>query len=131
MPLSAPAYGEPMTAGTGGYPYPAAPGRQPLYEPEYDGPPRFEGAPRKHVPQDDLSSYPYAAQSRQPGWGDGGPRPLPLGPPPRPGSGPTPRAGPGPLPRLGSGPDARADSGPMPRLGTGPMPRTDTGPCPH
>ena len=123
MPLGAPVYGESAAAGTGSYPYPAAPGRQPLYEPEYDGPPRFQGAPRKHVPQDDLSSYPYAAQGRPPGRGNGGTGPLPLSPPPRLGSGPTPRAGTGPMPR--------ADSGPMPRLGTGPMPRTDTGPMPR
>ena len=123
MPLGAPVYGESAAAGTGSYPYPAAPGRQPLYEPEYDGPPRFQGAPRNHVPQDDLSSYPYAAQGRPPGRGNGGPGPLPLSPPPRMGSGPTPRAGTGPMPR--------ADSGPMPRLGTGPMPRTDTGPMPR
>ena len=147
MPLGAPVYGESATAGTGSYPYPAAPGRRPLYEPEYDGPPRFQGAPRKHVPQDDLSSYPYAAQGRPPGWGNGGSGPLPLSPPPRLGSGPTPRAetGPtpradsGPMPRLGSGPMPipgsgsmpRADSGPMPRLGSGPMPRTDSGPMPR
>ena len=131
MPLGAPVYGESATAGTGSYPYPAAPGRQPLYEPEYDGPPRFQGAPRKHVPQDDLSSYPYAAQGRPPGRGNGGPGPLPLSPPPRPGSGPTPRAETGPMPRLGTGPAPRADSGPMPRLGTGPMPRADSGPMPR
>jgi DMSO/TMAO reductase YedYZ heme-binding membrane subunit len=136
MPLGAPVYGEAMPAGTGSYPYPAPSGRQPLYEPEYDGPPRFEGAPRRHVPQDDLSSYPYAPQGYQRGTG-----PLSLGPAPapRPGSGPTPRAdtgpmprlGTGPLPRLESGPLPRADSGPMPRLGTGPMPRLGTGPMPR
>ncbi|HJY60804.1 MAG TPA: hypothetical protein VJ418_30870, partial [Streptosporangiaceae bacterium] len=139
MPLGAPVYGDSATAGTGSYPYPAAPGRQPLYEPEYDGPPRFQGAPRKHVPQDDLSSYPYAAQDRPPGWGNGGTGSLPLSPPPRPGSGPTPRAetGPmpradsGPMPRLGSGPIPRTDTGPMPRLGTGPVPRADSGPMPR
>jgi len=139
MPLGAPVYGETMTAGTGGYPYPAAPGRQPLYEPEYDGPPRFEGAPRKHVPQDDLSSYPYATQSHQPSRGNGGTGPLPLGPAPRLGNSPAPRVdtGPmpridtGPMPRLGTGPMPQADSGPMPRLGTGPMPRADSGPMPR
>ena len=123
MPLGAPVYGESATAGTGSYPYPAAPGRQPLYEPEYDGPPRFQGAPRQHVSQDDLPSYPYAAQDRPPGRGNGGPGPLPLSPPPRLGSAPTPRTGSGPMPR--------ADSGPMPRLGSGPMPRTDSGPMPR
>ncbi len=130
-PLGAPVYGDAMTAGTGGYPYPAAPGRQPLYEPEYDGPPRFEGAPRKYVPQDDLSSYPYTTQSRQPGRGDGGPGPLPLGPAPRLGSGPTFRVDTGPMPRLGSAPMPVANSGPMPRLGTGPIPRADSGPMPR
>jgi DMSO/TMAO reductase YedYZ heme-binding membrane subunit len=119
MPLGAPVDGE---IGTGSYPYPAAPGRQPLYEPEYDGPPRFEGAPRNHLP------------------GRGGTGPLPrLGPPPRLGSGPMPRldtgpmprANTGPMPRLGTGPMPRIDSGPMPRLGTGPMPRADSGPMPR
>ena len=131
MPLGAPVHGVATTAGTGGYPYAPGPGRQPLYEPEYDGPPRFEGAPRKHVPQDDLSSYPYAAPGPQPGRGDGGPGPRPLGPAPRPGSGPMPRVDTGPMPRPGSGPMPRADSGPMPRLGSGPMPRADSGPMPR
>jgi DMSO/TMAO reductase YedYZ heme-binding membrane subunit len=124
MPLGAPVYGD---AGTGGYPYPAAPGRRPLYEPEYDGPPRFEGAPRKHVPQDDLSTYPYAAPSHQQGRGDPGRSPLPLGPAPRLGSAPTPRVDTGPMPRLGTGPVPRADTGPMPRADSGPM-RADSGP---
>jgi DMSO/TMAO reductase YedYZ heme-binding membrane subunit len=131
LPLGAPVYGETRTAGSGGYPYPAAPSRQPLYEPEYDGPPRFEGAPRNYVPQDDLSTYPYAAQRHQPGRGDGGSGPLPLGPAPRLGSGPTPPAESGPMPRLGTDPMPRADSGPMPRLDTGPMPRADSGPMPR
>src|SRR5580698_10168447 len=133
MPLGAPVYGASATAGTGSYPYPGAPGRQPRYEPEYDGPPRFEGASRKHLSQDDLSSYPYAAPSRRPGWGEGNTGPVPLSPPPRHGSGPMPRTDTGPLPRLGPGPAPlpRADSGPMPRLGTGPAPRTDTGPMPR
>jgi DMSO/TMAO reductase YedYZ heme-binding membrane subunit len=131
MPLGAPVYGQSATAGTESYPYPAAPGRQPLYEPEYDGPPRFEGAPRQHVPQDDLSSYPYAAQGRPPGWGNGGTGPLPLSPPPRLGSGPTPRAETGPMPRADSGPMPRLGSGPMPMPGTGPLPRAGTGPMPR
>jgi DMSO/TMAO reductase YedYZ heme-binding membrane subunit len=131
MPLGAPVYGEARTAGTGGYPYPAESGRQPWYEPEYDGPPRFEGAPRKHVPQDDLSSYPYAAQSYQPSRGSGGTGALPLGPAPRLGSGPMPRVDSGPMPRLGSGPMPRIDTGPMPRLGSGPTPQADSGPMPR
>ena len=140
MPLGAPVYGETMTTGTGGYPSPAGPGRQPLYEPGYDGPPRFEGAPREYVPQDDLSSYPYPAQNHPPSRGDRGSGPLPrLSPPPGAGSGPMPRvdtgpmprANTGPMPRLGTGPMPRADSGPMPRADSGPMPRADSGPMPR
>jgi DMSO/TMAO reductase YedYZ heme-binding membrane subunit len=148
MPLGAPVYGETMSAGTGGYPHPAGPGRQPMYEPGYDGPPRFEGAPREHVPQDDLSSYPYSAQHHPPSRGDRGSGPLPrlnpapgtgsgpmpridTGPMPRTTTGPMPRTTTGPMPRLGTGPMPRADSGPMPRLGTGPMPRADSGPMPR
>jgi DMSO/TMAO reductase YedYZ heme-binding membrane subunit len=148
MPLGAPVYGETVTGGTGGYSYPAGPGRQPLYEPEYDGPPRFEGAPRRYVPQDDLSSYPYPAQNPPSSRGDRGSGPPPrLSPPPGTGSGPMPRVdtgpmprantgpmprlGTGPMPRADSGPMPRADSGPMPRLGIGPAPRTDSGPMPR
>jgi DMSO/TMAO reductase YedYZ heme-binding membrane subunit len=124
-PLDAPVYPDPTRpalTGPGGAPGGAGwPGRRPLYEPGYDGPPRFEGAPRNHVPQDDLSSYPYAAS---------GPMPRP-GPASRPSSGPMPRAGTGSMPRLGSGPMPRPDTRPFPRADTGPMPRADTGPMPR
>jgi DMSO/TMAO reductase YedYZ heme-binding membrane subunit len=122
MPLGAPAYGSGLAAltGPGG---PSAPARQPRYEPGYDGPPRFEGAPRKHVPQDDVSSYPYAPPNR--------PDERSTGPMPRAATGPMPRLGPGPLPRAGAGPLPRADTGPMPRAGASPLPRADTGPLPR
>jgi DMSO/TMAO reductase YedYZ heme-binding membrane subunit len=169
MPLGAPVYGEGIAGGAGGYPNAAPPrgpasvghmGEQPRYEPEYDGPPRFIGAPRKHVPQDDVRSHPYGPQSsRQPGAGYGnyrgempragtgpmpradsgplprlGPGPVPgagTGPLPRAGTGPLPQLGPGPAPGAGTGPLPRADSGPLRRLGTGPMPRDATGPMPR
>jgi DMSO/TMAO reductase YedYZ heme-binding membrane subunit len=81
-------------------------GRQPIYEPGYEGPPRYAGAPR-----------------------DSGPLPaIPPGPPvPRAGSGPIPRAGTGPMPRPGTGPIPTAGTGPMPRAGTGPIPTTGAG----
>ena len=122
MPLGAPAYGSvlPALPGPGA---PGAPTRQPRYEPGYDGPPRFEGAPRKHVPQDDVSTYPYAPPNRP---ADGN-----TGPMPRAATGPMPRLGPGPLPRADTGPMPRAATGPMPRLGPGPLPRADTGPMPR
>jgi DMSO/TMAO reductase YedYZ heme-binding membrane subunit len=170
MPLGAPAYAYGTAPGGGAYPYPAVdpprsaltgpgapagPVRQPRYEPGYDGPPRFEGAPRNHVPQDDRSSYPYGARSRPADRNTGpiprastgpmpragnGPDPLsPTGPLPRadtgpmrrPGTGPMPRADMGPMPRAGTGSMPRADMGPMPRAGTGPMPRAGTGPMPR
>jgi len=160
-PLGAPPYGDDVPNGMRARPYVTAeqsrPARQPLYEPGYDGPPRFAGAPRGHgdIPQDELSSYPYgpqggrpqaaparAAISAPPRQGDRGSGPMPqlgTGPMPRPEAGPAPRAGngqgprngTGPMPRPGTGPMPRADSGSMPRLGSGPMPRPDTGPMPR
>jgi len=149
MPLGAPAYGSGLPALTGRPGAPDAPTRQPRYEPGYDGPPRFEGAPRKH----DVSSYPYASPSASPSRpADRNTGPMPRaasGPMPRLGSGPLPRADSGPMPRAGTGPMARpagagpmarpagtgpvprADTGPMPRAGTGPVPRADTGPMPR
>jgi len=129
LPLGAPVYGSDAMAlpGPGA---PGAPTRQPRYEPGYDGPPRFEGAPRRHVSQDDVSSYPYALPGRPADRGTG---PMPraaTGPMPRLGPGPLPRADSGPLPRANSGPMPRAATGPMPRLGPGPLPRADSGPMP-
>ena len=174
-PLGAPPYGDDAPVGFGGRPYvpadpprPALPGsagatggRRPLYEPGYDGPPRFEGAPRGHVPQDELSSYPYDMPGRsQPAGsagdyalsgdyanessGPGRPRPNRAieAPGPRSGqpaqgrpgdrnTGPTPRAGTGPMPRAGTGPMPRTGNGQAARNGTGPMSRTGASPAPR
>ena len=96
-PLSAPV----LTAAARRRP-PAGDQGQPFYEPGYEGPPRYLGAPR-------------AADS---------------GPMPRAGTGPMPRAATGPMPRAGTGPMPRAGTGPMPRAATGPLPRLAPGPCP-
>ena len=174
-PLGAPPYGDDVAATRLGRPYvttdlprapltgspggagPGRPARRPLYEPEYDGPPRFEGAPRGHVPQDEVSSYPYSP----PASGAGGyldanpnredlsrparprhralepPSSAPLrpgdrstGPIPRAANGPAPRPDTGPLPRIG-GQLPRSGPGPTPRAATGPMPRADSGPSPR
>jgi len=153
-PLGAPPFGDDVAGGRQGQP-----SRQPLYEPEYDGPPRFIGAPRGQLSQDQLASYPYAQPDQRPQLGAGYPgeyvnRADPAGPdrprqsraiePPRPespqtaprrqdsrNSGPMPRAGTGPMPRAGTGPMPRVGTGPMPRVGTGPMPRVGTGPMPR
>ncbi len=165
-PLGAPPWGDDAQNGMRTRPYVnaeqprtalASPARQPRYEPGYDGPPRFEGAPRGHgdVPQDELSSYPYGPRGHQAqplspypsdypdrraldGRPDGrtaswpGPmeptRPRAALPPPPPRPGD--RAS-GPQPQLGSGPMPRPDTGPMPRVDTGSFPRVDTGPRPR
>ena len=164
-PLGAPPYGDDVAAGRGGRPYvvadppmsasgrpagmtgqgPAA--RQPRYEPEYDGPPRFVGAPRGHVPQDELSSYPYGQPGHRQQLGAGYPgdqvdREEPTGrdrprhsrviEPPRPGSA---QAAPPRQEDQRRREDQRRqdnwNTGPIPRVGTGPMPRPDTGPMPR
>src|SRR5690348_14279594 len=151
IPLGAPPYGGDGPAGMRARPYVPAdqprsavggPARQPLYEPGYDGPPRFQGAPRGHgdVPQDELSSYPYGPGGRGPQ-----PAPYPEDYPDRSGSGPWatrpsmpeaahPRAALPAPPRpemRNSGPMPQLRTGPMAQPGTGPMPRPDTGPLPR
>jgi DMSO/TMAO reductase YedYZ heme-binding membrane subunit len=99
--------------------------RQPLYEPGYDGPPRYVGAPRRDVPPGGPSSYPYGPSSSR--------QPAQLA---RPGqddrnTGPLPRAGTGPLPRADGARVAGPGTGPLPRSGTGPLPRASAGPVPR
>jgi hypothetical protein len=163
-PLGAPLYGDDPAWGLRGRPYvtadpalagPAAgpgagPGRRPLYEPGYEGPPRFEGAPRGHgdIPQDELSTHPYGSRGHRPPSASpypdhradrAGPAPGRLEPArPRAAISPPPPAtarpgdrNSGPMRQPGTGPIPRADSGPMPRLGSGPMRRPDTGPMPR
>ncbi len=168
-PLGAPPYGDDAQDVTRTRPYVSpqqyrtaldGPARQPRYEPGYDGPPRFEGAPRGHgdVPHDELSSYPYGSRGRRAKPvspypeeyrdrsvtdGQTSPRPGSMEPArpraaitasPRPGdrtSGPQPQLGSGPMPRPDTGPTRRADTGSMPRVDTGPMPRVDTGSLPR
>ena len=164
-PLGAPPYGDDSPAGVRARPYVSAdqarpalggPARQPLYEPGYDGPPRFAGAPRGHgdIPRDELSSYPYGPGDRgaqpappypvdypdHPGAGPRGTRPgvpepahprAALPAPPRPGdrnSGPFPQLRTGSMAQPGTGPMPRLDTGPLPRPGQGPAPRHGTGP---
>ena len=167
-PLGAPPYGDDVPTGMRGRPYlgvdqpqsalagPAPTGhvRQPLYEPGYDGPPRFQGAPRGHgdVPQDELSSYPYGPQGRRPqsaapyvddyadrtgsdgrtgsrpGWAESRRPRAAITAPPRQedrSSGPMPTLGTGPMPQLGTGPMPRPDATAMPQPGTRPMSRPD------
>ena len=100
---------------------------QPYYEPGYEGPPRYLGAPRAA----DSGPMPRAATGPIPRAGTG---PLPravTGSMPMVGTGPFPQAGMGPMRPGESGPMPRAASGPMPRAGTGPMPRAATGPIPR
>ncbi len=120
--------------------------RSPKYEPGYEGPPRYLGAPRDlgpgPSPVDGPGFWPQDEHGSLSDWGSGhtGPQPrLSTGSFPRADSGSFPQAGTrafpqagtGPNPRPGTGPWPRADSGPLPRAGTGPMPRAATGPMPR
>ena len=163
-PLGAPLYSDDVPNGMRGRPYlgvdQSRPSRQPLYEPGYDGPPRFEGAPRGHgdVPADELSSYPYGPQGHRqqaaapyvddypdragsegragarPGWPESGRPRAAISPPPRPEDrtpGPMPTLGTGPMPQLGTRPMPRPEGAAMPRPDTGPIPRVGNGQVPR
>ena len=163
-PLGAPLYSDDVPNGMRGRPYlgvdQSRPSRQPLYEPGYDGPPRFEGAPRGHgdVPADELSSYPYGPQGHRqqaaapyvddypdragsegragarPGWPESGRPRAAISPPPRPedrSPGPMPTLGTGPMPQLGTRPMPRPEGAAMPRPDTGPIPRVGNGQVPR
>ena len=163
-PLGAPLYSDDVPNGMRGRPYlgvdQSRPSRQPLYEPGYDGPPRFEGAPRGHgdVPADELSSYPYGPQGHRqqaaapyvddypdragsegragarPGWPESGRPRAAISPPPRPedrSPGPMPTLGTDPMPQLGTRPMPRPEGAAMPRPDTGPIPRVGNGQVPR
>ena len=105
-------------------PGPAGPGqggRMPRYEPGYDGPPRYEGAPAPR-PGD------HPGRWREPGRGTGPQPAYGTGPQPAHRTGPQPvyDSGPQPAHRTGSQPVSR----PVPdtRRGTGPQPAYPAGP---
>ena len=113
---------------------------QPFYEPGYEGPPRYLGAPRDTGPRPrpETGPMPRHATGPMPRTTGGMPRAntgsmprVPPGPMPLGGNGPMPRGGPGPMPRPGTGPMPRPATGPMPRSAPGPMPRSATGPMPR
>ncbi len=136
-PLGAPPYGDVYNdavpyqgAALASLPAPPREARQPLYEPGYVGPPRYEGAPR-------TGPMPRTATGPMPRL-DSGPMPRPgsgsrtgTGPMPRTPTGPMPRLGTGPMPAMGTGPNPRAGTGPMPRYGADSVPRGGTGPMPR
>ena len=133
----------------------SGPAAQPFYEPGYEGPPRYLGAPRdtgprprpqtgpmpQHpsgplpratgsMPRANTGSMPRATGS-MPRANTGSMPRVPTGPMPVDRGGPMPRGDSGPMPRPGTGPMPRPATGPMPRPATGPMPRSATGPIPR
>jgi len=115
----------------------SAPSAQPFYEPGYEGPPRYLGAPRDTGPRPRPQTGPMPRPATGPMPRATGAMPrattgsmprVPTGPMPVQGSGPIPRGRSGPMPGHPSGPFPRADTGSFPRADTGPMPRPDTGP---
>ena len=126
---------------------PAQVGRLPRYEPGYDGPPRYEGAPAPHrgdrASQGPDSGYPtgpqpaYGAGSRpsnrtgpQPVYGSGRQPPYGTGPRAAHETGPQPAYRTGPEPAYGSGPQPPDGTGRQPAPETGPRPSRRTGPQP-
>jgi DMSO/TMAO reductase YedYZ heme-binding membrane subunit len=110
---------------------PSADHGQPYYEPGYEGPPRYLGAPRA----EETGPLPRAATGPMPRMATGPIPRTPTGPLPRTPTGPLPRAATGPLPRATTGSMPAVGprppvSGPMPRAGSGPMPRAATGSFP-
>ena len=155
--LPAPVSGDYATGPMMTVPLPAGTG-QTHYEPGYEGPARYVGAPRNTgpMPRAGTGPIPRVGTGPIPRAGTGpipaGTGPMPrawAGPIPVPGSdrgpatgtgtwpqggdrsGPMPRAGTGPMPRAGTGPIPRAGTGPQPRTPTGPFPRPGTGPMPR
>ena len=126
---------------------PAQVGRLPRYEPGYDGPPRYEGAPAPHLSdrasQETDSGYPtgaqpaYGARSRpsnrtgpQPVYGSGRQPPSRTGPQPAHETGPQPAYRTELEPAYGRGPQPLDGTEPQPALGTGSRPSRRTGPQP-
>jgi DMSO/TMAO reductase YedYZ heme-binding membrane subunit len=138
-PLGAPVLTA-LPAGSG-----ATDAAQPYYEPGYEGPPRYLGAPRATgsgpmpraatgpMPRAATGSFPRTAAGTgpMPRMGSGPTPPARTGPLPQSASGPMPRSATGPQQRPGTGPVRRPATGPTPRPATGPMPRPATGPMPR
>ena len=105
-----------------------APGRRaPRYEPGYDGPPRYEGAPSPR-PSNRTGAQPGHATRSQPAYQTG---PMPAyqadARPPR-GTGAQPGYGTGPQPAYQAGGRPAAGDGRLSRgIGTGPQPRVPGG----
>ena len=122
---------------------------QPYYEPGYEGPPRYLGAPRSTIsgplPRAGTGPLPRAGTGPLPRAGTGplpqagtGPQPWATGPQPRvtgpqptgAGTGPRPPYRTGPLPRVRTGPQPASNTGSLPQYQSGPMPTANTSPLP-
>ena len=111
---------------------PAAGQGQPYYEPGYEGPPRYLGAPRASgtgpMPRASTGPLPIANTGPlRPYMGGSMPR-VPTGPLPLADTGPLPPYASGPMPRVPTGPFPVAGTGHLPPYPSGPMPRVPTGP---
>jgi DMSO/TMAO reductase YedYZ heme-binding membrane subunit len=129
--LSAPVSATVVTALPAGGP--SADQGQPYYEPGYEGPPRYLGAPRSEntgpLPRAATGPMPRVATGPHPVTATGSMPRTPTGPMPQAATGPQPRSATGSFPA--AGPLSAPVSGPMPRVGSGPGPRAATGPLPR
>jgi hypothetical protein len=110
---------------------PGASQGQPYYEPGYEGPQRYLGAPRATgtgpMPWANTGPLPIANTGPLPPYASGPMPHIPTGPMPRVPAGPMPRFPTGPMPVANTGPLPPYISGPMPRAATGPLPIANTG----
>ena len=105
-------------------------GRMPRYEPGYDGPPRYEGAPAPRPGDAPPGRWPESGRGTgpQPPYATG-PQPIHrTGPQAAYGMGPQATRGTGPQPGYGTGPQPYHRTGPQPAYGTGPQPTQRPGP---
>jgi hypothetical protein len=125
--LSAPV----LTALPAGTPGPSQ--GQPYYEPGYEGPQRYLGAPRATgsgpMPRARTGPLPLTSAGSMPLTSTGPLPRVPTGPFPAANTGPLPPYASGPLPRVPTGPFP-ASPGPLPPYASGPLPRVPTGPFP-
>jgi hypothetical protein len=105
---------------------------RPYYEPGYEGPQRYLGAPRSTgtgpMPRANTGPLPIANTGPLPPYASGPMPRVPTGPMPRADTGPLPPYASGPMPRFPTGPLPVANTGPLPPYASGPMPRIPTGP---
>jgi hypothetical protein len=113
---------------------PGASQGQPYYEPGYEGPQRYLGAPRATgsgpMPRASTGPLPLTSSDSMPITRTGPLPRVPTGPFPAANTGPLSPYASGPLPRVPTGPFPAASTGQFPPYASGPLPGGPAGPFP-